>query len=90
MNDKVKCIADGLTQFLSGQYVGSLTISTDTPLADTGLLESLTVADLLAHIEQRCGVSLEPEEITPANFQTVQILSELICAKQQSLAASRA
>lgn len=46
-------------------------IADGTPLTDGGLcLDSLTLMDLLAEIEETFGVALSEADITPANFGT--------------------
>jgi acyl carrier protein len=59
-------------------------ITADTDLIETGLLESLMILDLNAHIEQRYEICFEPEEVAPRNFRSVRTLAALITRKHDS------
>lgn len=50
----------------SGQHIGN---STDLLL--TGLVDSLGVIDVVAWLEDRLGVDIDPVDIVLENFQTV-------------------
>jgi acyl carrier protein len=81
-------IADELTEFLNQRFLLSGVITPESDLIDAGVAESLTIMDLLAHIDHEHGVCFQPEEIVPANFQCVNRLAELVVAKQQHLVST--
>jgi acyl carrier protein len=83
---EVTIMADSLTDFLNQRFLLSGVITAESDLIAAGVAESLTIMDLLAQIEQEHGVCFQPEEIVPANFQSVNRLAELVVAKQQHLA----
>ena len=83
----VTIIAESLTDFLNQRFLLSVVITPESDLIAAGGAESLTIMDLLAHIDQEHGVCFQPEEIVPANFQCVNRLAELVVAKQQQLAS---
>lgn len=81
-------IARSLADYLTSQTGGFETVSPTTNLLESGILESLTMMDLIAHIEQRYGVALAPGDITPMNFQSTDRLSLLVEGKlKQAVAA---
>ena len=84
----LKCITESLLTLLNERFALTEEITPDTDLLATGALESLTIMDLLAHIDQEYEVCFMPEEIVPANFQSVGRLAELISAKQPQFAAA--
>ena len=43
----------------------------ETELFDDGLLDSMAVTELLAHLETEGGFEIEPDEITPENIGSV-------------------
>ena len=49
----------------------------DDSLLDSGL-DSVGMVDLLAAVEERFGLAVPPEEITPENFATPRSLATLI------------
>lgn len=82
---KATTIADSLAEYLNERFAGFGEITPDTDLLAAGILESLTIMDLLGYIEQEYGICFQPEEIVPANFRCIARLSELVFAKQQRL-----
>ena len=81
-------IARELADYLGERFSLTEEIQIDTDLVSAGLLESLTIMDLLAHIEQAYDVVFEPQEIRPANFRSAARLAELIDAKQIQLTSA--
>lgn len=62
-------------------------IADDTPLADGGLcLDSATLVDLIAEIEEGVGVSIDEDQVSPDIFGTVGRL--LTFLDQQSTSPS--
>jgi acyl carrier protein len=45
---------------------------------DTGVLDSLNLFLLLTFIEEQFGVTIEPEEIVPENFDTLTSITRLV------------
>jgi acyl carrier protein len=50
----------------------------DTPIIEQGLVDSLGLFKLIAFIEERVGVKIEPEEIVLENFATLRSIVALI------------
>jgi acyl carrier protein len=54
----------------------------ETPLLDTGLLDSLGILDVVGFVEQKYGILLTDEELVPENFQTIEHLAAFLAKKQ--------
>ncbi len=51
-------------------YVGTEPIASDSALIDSGILDSISVLELVSFIEETFSVELPLEEFMPANFHT--------------------
>jgi acyl carrier protein len=58
-------------------------------LLENGILDSLGILDLVAFVEQNCGIVLTDEELVPENFQSIDRLSTFIQTKSTSEAAAQ-
>lgn len=62
-------------QRLEGDATG---IDASTPLLAWGLLDSLSVVDLLTFIEERFAVAVPPELVTASNLETLGAISAMV------------
>ena len=87
MFDRNKTEAE-LVQFvqLRGQRHASVTSETD--LLESGLLDSLLLMDLIFHIEELYGIRFESDHIDPSNFNRVSDIAALV-ADRMSAAGRR-
>lgn len=46
-------------------------VQTDTDLLMTGLVDSLGAMEVVYWLEERCGIEIDPVDVTIDNFQTV-------------------
>jgi acyl carrier protein len=53
-----------------------LPLKNDTPLLESGILDSLALLSLLVFIEEEFGIPVEDFELIPENFNTI----DTICA----------
>jgi acyl carrier protein len=53
-------------------------IAGDTPLFETGLIDSLSILDLLAFIEQKIGCAVPDSWISPQHFRTPQAIVDMV------------
>jgi acyl carrier protein len=71
-----------LRQTLHRELTGRLGIHSplddDTPLFSGGLLDSLSVLELVTLVEREIGQPIPPEEITLENFDTMNKISRFI------------
>jgi acyl carrier protein len=54
----------------------------DDHLLEHGIIDSLGVLDLVAHLEQEFGISIGDDDLSPENFQSVSRLAAFVTAKQ--------
>lgn len=69
-----------LEEFLVGELPSNLTGS--TPLASAGILDSLATLRLVDFLEQQFSVVIEPDDVQPANFDTIDDIVRLVRSKQ--------
>lgn len=50
----------------------------ETDLVDEGLLDSLEIVTIIASIEEKFGVEIDPDDIDPDNFQSAEAMWEMI------------
>ncbi len=68
-----------LQEFLPGEDPNELRDS--TPLITGGILDSLALMKLVALLEQRYGIELEPHDITPDRFDTLARIASTVQRK---------
>jgi acyl carrier protein len=73
-------IQEQLVEFLSS--ITGQTITDSTELIDSGLLDSLTMMDLLVFVESDFEVRLDFQDIRPDLFKNPATISQLIAERQ--------
>lgn len=66
---------------IRGIFADSLAIEVESPLVDlldTGLVDSVTLVELLLELEKRLGVTLPLEELEMEDFRSVARIADLI------------
>ena len=58
-------------------------IAPDESLINSGILDSVTLLQLISFIEEQFDITVEDEEVTADNFETIQIMREFIVKKQE-------
>jgi acyl carrier protein len=53
-------------------------VTETTPLIEAGLIDSIGLMQIVAHIEERTGVHVPDDEITPDNFATVATIDAMV------------
>lgn len=56
--------------------------SADTELLDTGLVDSLMLVELLAHLEEEFGLTVTAEDLEIENFRSVERIARLVAARR--------
>lgn len=59
-------------------------VSDDEPLLDAGVIDSMGVFELVAHLEDECGVKIEDDEVVPANFNSIDDIAAFVNRKRPS------
>jgi acyl carrier protein len=57
-------------------------IAEDDDLLAGGIIDSLGVSQLLAFLEERFGIRVADDELTPANFRTLAAIEAFVACKQ--------
>lgn len=65
--------------FLPGEDPANL--QDDTPLKNSGILDSMSTLNLVSHVEETFGISVAPHEAS-ASFDTIEEIAELIVSKR--------
>ncbi|MFI4847814.1 MAG: acyl carrier protein [Gimesia chilikensis] len=73
-------IQEQLVEFLNS--VTGQTITDSTELIDSGLLDSLTMMDLLVFVESDFEVRLDFQDIRPDLFKNPATISQLVAERQ--------
>jgi len=74
VNDVVQELVDFLNR--DPRVEGS--IEAHTELVESGRIDSLVIIDLIVFLEERFGVSLSPEDLTPQNLRSMSALAGLV------------
>lgn len=61
-----------------------LPLKNDMPLLETGILDSLSVLKLVLFLEERFGIVVNPEELIPENFGTIDAICTYLRVQQQA------
>lgn len=81
MEDTLKTIKEYiLTEFLPGEDPNELTV--ETPLITGGILDSLATLKLVAFLEERFGVEIQPHEMGTDYLDTLPDIAKLVESKK--------
>ncbi|MGW4773084.1 acyl carrier protein [Nocardia sp. NPDC004278] len=70
-----------LTEYVSTELLGpgeADGLTSSTPLVEWGVLNSIKMARLVAHIRNHLGVRIPPTEVTAANFRDLSSIAGLV------------
>ena len=59
-----------------------LPLANDTPLLDSGILDSLGLLRLVVFLEERFGITMNDVDLLPANFASVNAICAFLRARQ--------
>jgi acyl carrier protein len=59
-------------------------ITSDTELLLSGMVDSLGVVRVVHWIEERCGISVDPADVTLEHFETVGAIVAYVCRRQHA------
>lgn len=74
-------IQDSLTHYITGQLIpsnGHDTLGPDDNLLLSGLVDSMGVMRLVAHMEKEYAIEIQPGEVTLKNFKTVNAMARFV------------
>ena len=72
---------DDILQFVQSRCPNHPELAADTELLEGGLLDSLLLMDLIFQIEDRYGIKLGSDQISPSNFRTTSAIAALVLAQ---------
>jgi acyl carrier protein len=75
-----------ITNFLFGQDDGRL--GPDTSFVESGVIDSTGMLELIGFLEQKFGLTVEDDELVPANLDSLQRLSSFVTRKLEARSAS--
>lgn len=85
MNQTVR-LQNEIVSFLESRMSCCERLSPDADLLDAGLLDSLLIMDVVAHLEREYCVRLENDHIRPAHFRTPAAMARLVHLLQAACA----
>lgn len=56
-------------------------LNNDDPLIEKGIIDSMTMLEMIAFIEEKYGIPIEDEEIIPENFDSINSIVAYIRKK---------
>lgn len=73
-----------LQRFIEQRFplAGTRELTDDTPLLDSGIVDSLGVLDLVVFIEENFGIVAEDHELVPENFGTIATLTRFVQSRR--------
>ena len=57
--------------------------SVDTDLIDEGMMDSLTLVDLLVRLEQEFQIVVSIDDLEIENFRTIRLLASFVAARKE-------
>jgi acyl carrier protein len=74
-----------LASFIEQKLVGDdrrIAISEKTSLIEDGIIDSMGLLQILAFLEERAGVRVPDDEVSPENFETIEAIEGLVTRLQ--------
>jgi acyl carrier protein len=67
-----KQLEANLIQFVRARGSRHASVTSQTDLLESGLVDSLLLVDLIFHVEETCSVRFESDQVNPSNFRTIE------------------
>lgn len=74
-------IAMELIEHINASASPGVEVTAETDLTQTGVLDSLRLLDLIAHVESTYGIRVHENEISHQHFRSVDCLTRLVVSK---------
>lgn len=80
---EVLSVTEMIAKFVTNevQQLGVESIEPDTPLLELGILDSLSMVNLLSFLEGNLGVKVPEDQILPENFATPLAIARMVCGR---------
>ena len=69
-------------QFLAGQLHRNVDVGDNESLLEAGIIDSMAVLELVAHVEQQYGFSVSDDDMMPENFDTIDAIAAFIASRR--------
>jgi acyl carrier protein len=78
---EMSSVADMIAEFVTteSKQLGIGEVAPDTELLELGILDSLSMINLLSFLESSLGVRVPEDQLLPENFATPRAIAQLIC-----------
>ncbi|MEM7044297.1 MAG: acyl carrier protein [Pseudomonadota bacterium] len=73
---------ESIRRFISDQLLSGTAIADDDDLLLSGLLDSMSVMRLVAHLEKAFGVKIPPQDVVIENFTSVDTITAYLEGKE--------
>ena len=73
-----------IREFLQKMDNRILKVSDDDSLLTTGIIDSLKMVELLSFIEKSYGITVDDDELSPENFETVNSIVSFLEQKKMN------
>ncbi len=82
MPTTISAVETAITEFLVEEVLDgeSEDLNLETPLLEYGLLDSLSLAKLVATLETSFDAKIPTDQLSPDNLQTIQHIARLVTA----------
>ncbi len=87
MSDEQTLIEFVQCELARGKEVKGLRL--DDNLIDSGILDSLGIMKLILFLEEKFGIKITDEDLSPENFGTIQAIHALVARKGSAVGATR-
>jgi acyl carrier protein len=77
-----------INDYISQELVRDLAllpVTDDTPLLESGILDSLSLLQLVVFLEERFGITVGDADLLPQNFETVNTICAYLRAREPQL-----
>ena len=73
-------LGNEITNFLREKFplARKRNINENTPLLESGIVDSMGILDLVAFLEQRYSVAVGDDELIPENFNNISVLTTFV------------
>lgn len=74
-----------IRQYLLSEYLDegdAATFTTKTPLITSGLIDSISILQVVDFLEENFGFEFEPHEVDQSNLNTVELILQFIQEKK--------
>lgn len=78
-------VTERIREYVSENFLymrPDLEIESDTPLLESGVLDSMGVIELIQFLESEFNIELDDGEITEDNLETIEAATELVVRKR--------